>query len=127
MNGNEKQDYIVLRKDLYEKYGLKKGLIIQLLINGGGRFVGTIGDISKIITISSYEMIKQNIRELIGLGIIEKEHVDGHDYEYRLISCNTNCESNKKKVASKRNIPEHLRVHVEAIQKLRNEKYKIGE
>lgn len=128
MIDNEREDYIVLRKDLYNKYGLKRGMIIQLLVNGGGEFIGTIGGMSKIVGVSSYEMVKQNLRELIELGIVEKEQVQGHSYKFYLKNYEKKHEENSVIVTNKKKeLPQRLKAHVDAIKKLRNEKYKINE
>lgn len=102
MIDNEREDYIVLRKDLYNKYGLKRGMIIQLLVNGGGEFIGTIGGMSKIVGVSSYEMVKQNLRELIELGIVEKEQVQGHSYKFYLKNYEKKHEENSVIVTNKK-------------------------
>ena len=126
MIDNEREDYIVLRKDLYNKYGLRRGMVVQLLINNGGEFIGTIGAMQKIILISSYELLKINVKELENIGVIRKEQVNG--YTYRFILNGYEKEKGKKvEVKPKREIPERLKAHVAAIQKLRNEKYKIDE
>lgn len=126
MIDNEREDYIVLRKDLYNKYGLRRGMVVQLLINNDGEFIGTIGAMQKIILITSYDMVKTNLRELESMGVISREQIRG--YTYRFILNGYDKKKNKSvEVRPKREIPERLKAHVAAIQKLRNEKYKIDE
>ena len=126
MIDNEREDYIVLRKDLYNKYGLRRGMVVQLLINNDGEFIGTIGAMQKIIFISSYDLLKINIKELENMGIISREQIRGYTYRFILNSYDKRKVKNVE-VKPKREIPERLKAHVDAIQKLRNEKYKIDE
>lgn len=126
MIDNEREDYIVLRKDLYNKYGLRRGMVVQLLINNGGEFIGTIGAMQKIILISSYDHVKINIKELESMGVISREQVKGYTYRFILNGYDKN-KGNNEDFIPKREIPERLKAHVAAIQKLRNEKYKINE
>lgn len=126
MIDNEREDYIVLRKDLYNKYGLRRGMVVQLLINNGGEFIGTIGAMQKIILISSYELLKINVKELENMGVIRKEQIKGYTYRFILNGYEKE-KGNNVEVKPKREIPERLKAHVAAIQKLRNEKYKIEE
>ena len=126
MIDNEREDYIVLRKDLYNKYGLRRGMIVQLLINNDGEFIGTIGAMQKIILISSYDLLKINIKELENMGVISREQIRGYTYRFILNGYDKR-KVNNFEVKPKRKIPERLKAHVEAIQNIRNEKYKIDE
>lgn len=126
MIDNEKEDYIVLRKDLYNKYGLRRGMIVQLLINNGGEFIGTIGAMQKIILISSYDLVKTNIKELENMGVISREQISGYTYRFFLNDYGKKV-TTKNEASPKREVPESVRKHVDAIRKIRNEKYKIEE
>lgn len=126
MIDNEREDYIVLRKDLYNKYGLRRGMVVQLLINNGGEFIGTIGAMQKIILITSYDMVKTNLKELENIGVISREQISGYTYRFFLNDYGKKV-TTKNEAIPKREIPESVKKHVDAIQKLRNEKYKIDE
>lgn len=126
MIDNEREDYIVLRKDLYNKYGLRRGMIVQFLINNDGEFIGTIGAMRNIILITSYDVVKTNLRQLENMGVISMEKIKGYTYRFILNGYDKKKIKNVE-VKPKREIPERLKAHVDAIKKLRNEKYKIDE
>ena len=122
MIDNEREDYIVLRKDLYATFGLRRGMIVQLLINGNGEFIGSVGAMAKVIGIIPHNIQKINVKELIDKGVIAKEVVKGYTFRFTLKD-----ESLIQSAKKKRKIPEKLMAHVEAIKKIREEKLKSGE
>ena len=81
---NENNEYIVLSKVLYKKYGLVKGLIIQTLVDNKGKFIGSMGQLADVIGIVSGTSIKTHMNELVNDGIVKKENVDGWINEYTL-------------------------------------------
>lgn len=81
---NENNEYIVLSKVLYKKYGLVKGLIIQTLVDNKGKFIGSMGQLSDIIGSVSSTSVKTHMNELVNDGIVKKENVDGWINEYTL-------------------------------------------
>lgn len=81
---NENNEYIVLSKVLYKKYGLVKGLIIQTLVDNKGKFIGSMGQLSDIIGSVSSTSVKNHMNELVNDGIVEKENIDGWINEYTL-------------------------------------------
>lgn len=84
MINNENNEYIVLSKALYKKYGLVKGLIIQTLVDNKGKFIGSMGQLSEIIGSVSSTSVKTHMNELVNDGIVKKENVDGWINEYTL-------------------------------------------
>ena len=84
MINNENNEYIVLSKALYKKYGLVKGLIIQTLVDNKGKFIGSMGQLSDIISSVSATSVKNHMNELVNDGIVKKENIDGWINEYTL-------------------------------------------
>lgn len=115
MINNENNEYIVLSKALYKKYGFVKGLIIQTLVDNKGKFIGSIGQLSDIISSVSATSIRNHMNELVNDGIVEKENIDGWINEYTL-SIETDVLLKKKKV------PESVSRIIDKINKLRKVK-----
>lgn len=110
MVDNEEEKYIVLRKDVYLKYGFTKGLIIQQLLNGGGEFIGSSGTLCHAIGVLSYTSIKNHLKELIKNGIIKSENIEGWYHKYVLM------EYPEKK------IPDRVKKIVDKIKEIRESK-----
>lgn len=110
MINNEDEKYIVLSKDLYRKYGLSKGLIIQQLVNGGGEFIGSTGTLCNAIGVLSSTSVKNHLKELINLGIIRAENIGGWYHKYILTG-------NKK-----RKLPDNVQHLVDKIKEIHKEK-----
>ena len=112
MINNEYNEYIVLSKALYKKYGLVKGLIIQTLVDNKGKFIGSMGQLSDIIGSVSATSVKTHMNELVNDGIVKKENVDGWINEYTL-KVEIDVALKKKK------IPESVTKLMEKIKKLK--------
>ena len=115
MINNENNEYIVLSKTLYKKYGLVKGLIIQTLVDNKGKFIGSMGQLSDIIGSVSATSVKTHMNELVNDGIVEKENIDGWINEYTL-KVEIDVALKKKK------IPESVTKIMEKIKKLKADK-----
>ena len=74
---NKNNEYIVLKKELYKKYGLSKGLILQVLTDNGGTFIGSIGQLTDIIGVITSESVKVRMNELVNDGVVQKQRVNG--------------------------------------------------
>lgn len=83
---NENEEYIYLRKDLFNRWGLIKGLIIQYLINGNGEFIGSVGSFCNVVDIGSDGSVKNYLRELEELGVIKREKIRGWTNRFTLVS-----------------------------------------
>ena len=115
MINNENNEYIVLSKALYKKYGFVKGLIIQTLVDNKGKFIGSMGQLSDIIGSVSSTSIKTHMNELVNDGIVKKKNVDGWINEYTL-TVEIDVALKKKKV------PESVTRIIDKINKLRKVK-----
>ena len=115
MINNENNEYIVLSKALYKKYGLVKGLIIQTLVDNKGKFIGSMGQLADVIGTVSGTSIKTHMNELVNDGIVKKENVDGWINEYTL-KVEIDVALKKKK------IPESVTKIMENIKKLKADK-----
>jgi len=115
MINNENNEYIVLSKALYKKYGLVKGLIIQTLVDNKGKFIGSMGQLSDIIGSVSATSVKTHMNELVNDGIVKKENVDGWINEYTL-KVEIDVALKKKK------IPESVTKLMEKIKQLKADK-----
>lgn len=115
MINNENNEYIVLSKALYKKYGLVKGLIIQTLVDNKGKFICSMGQLSDIIGSVSATSVKNHMNELVNDGIVEKENIDGWINEYTL-KVEINVALKKKK------IPESVTKIMEKINMLKTYK-----
>lgn len=115
MINNENNEYIVLSKALYKKYGFVKGLIIQTLVDNKGKFIGSMGQLSDIIGSVSATSVKSHMNELVNDGIVKKENIDGWINEYTLV-VEIDVALKKKKV------PESVTRIIDKINKLRKVK-----
>lgn len=115
MINNENNEYIVLSKTLYKKYGFVKGLIIQTLVDNKGKFIGSMGQLSDIIGSVSATSVKNHMNELVNDGIVKKENIDGWINEYTL-TVEIDVALKKKK------IPESVAKIMEKIKTLKNNK-----
>lgn len=115
MINNENNEYIVLSKALYKKYGFIKGLIIQTLVDNKGKFIGSMGQLSDIIGSVSATSVKSHMNELVNDGIVKKKNVDGWINEYTL-TVEIDVALKKKK------IPESVAKIMEKIKKLNTDK-----
>lgn len=115
MINNENNEYIVLSKALYKKYGFVKGLIIQTLVDNKGKFIGSMGQLSDIIGSVSATSVKSHMNELVNDGIVKKKNVDGWINEYTL-TVEIDVALKKKK------IPESVAKIMEKIKKLKTDK-----
>lgn len=112
---NENNEYIVLSKALYNKYGFVKALILQTLVDNKGKFIGSMGQLSDVIGTVSGTSIKTHMNELVNDGIVKKENVDGWINEYTL-KVEIDVALKKKK------IPESVTKIMEHIKKLKADK-----
>ena len=115
MINNENNEYIVLSKALYNKYGFVKALILQTLVDNKGKFIGSMGQLSDVIGTVSGTSIKTHMNELVNDGIVKKENVDGWINEYTL-KVEIDVALKKKK------IPESVTKIMEKIKKLKADK-----
>lgn len=115
MINNENNEYIVLSKALYNKYGFVKALILQTLVDNKGKFIGSMGQLSDVIGTVSGTSIKTHMNELVNDGIVKKENVDGWINEYTL-KVEIDVALKKKK------IPESVTKLMEKIKKLKADK-----
>lgn len=115
MINNEKNEYIVLSKALYKKYGLVKGLIIQTLVDNKGKFIGSMGQLSDIIGSVSATSVKNHMNELVNDGIVKKENIDGWINEYTLAT-------DISVVTKKHKVPESVQRIVKRLDELKKKK-----
>ena len=115
MINNENNEYIVLSKSLYNKYGFVKGLILQTLVDNKGKFIGSMGQLSDVIGTVSGTSIKTHMNELVNDGIVKKENVDGWINEYTL-KVEIDVALKKKK------IPESVKKIVQRLEEIKKEK-----
>lgn len=115
MINNENNEYIVLSKALYKKYGFPKGIIIQTLIDNKGKFIGSIGQLTDILGTISNTSVSHHLEELIDKGIVNKKNIDGWMNEYTLAIEIDVALKNKK-------IPESVTKIMEKIKKLKADK-----
>lgn len=115
MINNENNEYIVLSKALYNKYGFVKALILQTLVDNKGKFIGSMGQLSDVIGTVSGTSIKTHMNELVNDGIVKKENVDGWINEYTL-KVEIDVALKKKK------IPESVTKIMEKIKKIKADK-----
>lgn len=115
MINNENNEYIVLSKALYKKYGLVKGLIIQTLVDNKGKFIGSMGQLSDVIGTVSGTSIKTHMNELVNDGIVKKKNIDGWINEYTL-------EVEIDVALKKKKIPESVTKIMEKIKELKADK-----
>ena len=112
---NENNEYIVLSKALYNKYGFVKALILQTLVDNKGKFIGSMGQLSDVIGTVSGTSIKTHMNELVNDGIVKKENVDGWINEYTL-KVEIDVALKKKK------IPESVKKIVQRLEEIKREK-----
>ena len=115
MINNENNEYIVLSKALYNKYGFVKALILQTLVDNKGKFIGSMGQLSDVIGTVSGTSIKTHMNELVNDGIVKKENVDGWINEYTL-KVEIDVALKKKK------IPESVKKIVQRLEEIKREK-----
>lgn len=115
MINNENNEYIVLSKILYKKYGLVKGLIIQTLVDNKGKFIGSMGQLSDIIGSVSATSVKTHMNELVNDGIVKKENIDGWINEYTLVT-------DISVVTKKHKVPESVQRIVKRLDELKKKK-----
>lgn len=115
MINNENNEYIVLSKALYKKYGFVKGLIIQTLVDNGGEFIGSTGQLSDVIGVVSNTSIKTHLKEMVDSGIIKKKNVDGWINEYTLAT-------DISVVTKKHKVPESVQRIVKRLDELKKKK-----
>lgn len=115
MINNENNEYIVLSKILYKKYGFVKGLIIQTLVDNKGKFIGSMGQLSDIIGSVSATSVKSHMNELVNDGIVKKENIDGWINEYTLAT-------DISVVTKKQKVPESVQRIVKRLDELKKKK-----
>lgn len=115
MINNENNEYIVLSKNLYKKYGFVKGLIIQTLVDNKGKFIGSIGQLTDIIGTISNTSVSHHLEELIDKGIVNKKNIDGWINEYTLAT-------DISVVTKKHKVPESVQRIVKRLDELKKKK-----
>ena len=115
MINNENNEYIVLSKVLYKKYGLVKGLIIQTLVDNKGKFIGSMGQLADVIGTVSGTSIKTHMNELVNDGIVKKKNIDGWINEYTL-------EVEIDVALKKKKIQESVKKIVQRLEEIKKEK-----
>lgn len=115
MINNENNEYIVLSKALYKKYGFVKGLIIQTLVDNGGEFIGSTGQLSDVIGVVSNTSIKTHLKEMVDSGIIKKKNVDGWINHYTFAT-------DISVVTKKQKVPESVQRIVKRLDELKKKK-----
>lgn len=114
---NENEEYIYLRKDLFNRWGLIKGLIIQYLINGDGEFIGSVGSFCNVVGIGSDGGFKSHLRELEDSGVIKKEKIRGWTNRFTLVN-----ESYTKNKKTRHKLPKSVIDCVAKIEEIRNKR-----
>lgn len=112
---NEDNKYIIIRKDIYAKFGFAKGLIIQTLVDGNGEFIGSTGTLHDVISVISITSVKNHLNELESQGFVKKEKVGGW--------CNKYVLSDKSLISEyckKHKLPENVRKIVERLNEIKN-------
>lgn len=120
MINNEDNKYIVLRKDIYSKFGFVSGMIVQLLVDGDGEFIGSTGTMHDIISVVSLTSVKNHLKELEYGGVIITEKVGGWCNRYKLVD-----KSFIHGMVYKRKIPIEVKEIVEKIKKIRRNNEEI--
>lgn len=108
-------EYIVLKKELYKRYGLSKGLILQVLTDNGGTFIGSIGQLTDIIGVITSESVKVRMNELVNDGVVQKQRVNGLSNKYTLTM-------EPEEMLNKRKIPESVKKIVQRLEEIKKEK-----
>lgn len=111
MVNNEDNSYIILKKDLYRKYGFTKSLILQTLINNGGEFIGSTGQLTDVIGVVTNTSVKNHLKELIENGVIKKIEVDGWVNRYTLLTEN-------EIALKKRKVPDSVKRIVQRLEEI---------
>lgn len=117
---NEDNKYIIIRKDIYAKFGFAKGLIIQTLVDGNGEFIGSTGTLHDVISVISITSVKNHLNELESQGFVKKEKVGGWCNRYKLVD-----KSFIHGMVYKRKIPIEVKEIVEKIKKIRRNNEEI--
>lgn len=117
MINNEDNKYIILRKDLYYKFGFAGGLIVQLLVNGKGEFIGSTGTMHDIISVVSLVSVKNHLKELERNGVIITERIGGWCNKYKL--SDMSLIENEYKL---HNFPEKVQHIVEKLNEIKKKK-----
>lgn len=112
---NKNNEYIVLKKELYKRYGLSKGLILQVLTDNGGTFIGSIGQLTDIIGVITSESVKVRMNELVNDGVVQKQRVNGISNKYTLTM-------EPEEMLHKRKMPESVQRIVKRLDELKKKK-----
>ena len=112
---NKNNEYIVLKKELYKRYGLSKGLILQVLTDNGGTFIGSIGQLTDIIGVITSESVKVRMNELVNDGVVQKQRVNGMSNKYTLTM-------KPEEMLHKRRMPESVKKIVQRLEEIKKEK-----
>lgn len=129
MEEKDKNKFIVINKELYEKYGLSKSAVLQILIDNNGEFMGNILSLKDQIVILGYATVNGAIKDLIDSGIIRCRKIMGwsnkytikdFDKYYKYASCNIKY---KNKNANLDKLPDKVKGHLQRIKELREEKF----
>lgn len=112
---NKNNEYIVLKKELYKRYGLSKGLILQVLTDNGGTFIGSIGQLTDIIGVITSESVKVRMNELVNDGVVQKQRVNGMSNKYTLTM-------EPEEMLHKRRMPESVQKIVQRLEEIKKEK-----
>lgn len=79
------KEYIHLKVELYQKYGLIGGYIVQLIQEEGGRSVYSMKDLYKKIGIFSLKQVINAVSVLQDNNVIRKKKVTTIYYELELV------------------------------------------
>lgn len=112
---NKNNEYIVLKKELYKRYGLSKALILQVLTDNGGTFIGSIGQLTDIIGVITSESVKVRMNELVNDGVVQKQRVNGMSNKYTLTM-------GPEEMLHKRRMPESVKKIVQRLEEIKKEK-----
>lgn len=128
-NDIDAEDYVIIRKDIFKRYGAFKGIVLQTLIDLGGSFEGTVYNFSRMIDSVSRTTVRGNIQQLCNEGAILMRNL--YDNVYHISINQKKCDEesharmeNFRKEEKKRTLPKEVLYHLQRIKEIREEKMK---
>lgn len=123
------EDYVIIRKDIFKRYGAFKGVVLQTLIDLGGKYEGTVYNFSRMIDSVSRTTIRTHILQLCKEEAILMRNL--YDNVYRISINQKKCDEESKvrienfrKEEKKRTLPREVMYHLQRIKEIREEKMK---
>lgn len=83
------EEYIKVKKDLVDKYGFNKAIVVQYFQSSDNVFTGTLKELSDKIYSIPYDAVKHVISELLKCGALEQKKIA--PLTYRMELKNTYC------------------------------------